>query len=154
MLTHVGHLFHEIDHLIVALGLLAKPRKESFTRRLSDDRPWEVLGAADIPLPLQFASRSASSLINARIGVDGKQHQLRPNVGAGRSETYISSHGERCDWYGQEEACKDEGADASRTEIWKVVGWKLKEEVDCLVMGMGAVQSRVCCDDGMGLRKC
>lgn len=34
--TYVGNLFHVIDHLIVALGLLAEPREEGLAVHWSD----------------------------------------------------------------------------------------------------------------------
>lgn len=37
--THVGHLFHVVDHLIVALSLLTEPREESFAGTRLEDRP-------------------------------------------------------------------------------------------------------------------
>lgn len=59
---YICNLFHVVDHLIVALGLLAEPRKEGFTRRLSG-----IVGGGglmvEIPFALQLMGLLASCLI-------------------------------------------------------------------------------------------
>lgn len=90
--THISNLFHVVHHLIVAFGLLAEPRKESFTRRGQRRGQSEPRRSCQYLSRCVMAFQSASCLIRTAVQETSRTEQAGPETPREAGETYISSH--------------------------------------------------------------
>jgi hypothetical protein len=88
--TYVGNLFHVVDHLIVALSLLAEPGEKGFAGRLSVVADSE--GRDRQPYLSRYKSQSSQHNVLSRKSsmMRSDRHELRPNLEAGIALTSVA----------------------------------------------------------------